>query len=105
LELRFVFRLALALHTSPREILAMDSAEWLGWLAYASLEPFGPAREDLRAAEVVCAVAASVGVRQKPADVFASLREPRSRERERGFGMTMAALARMCPALTPIEAR
>lgn len=83
----------------------MDGWLWDAWLAYAAVEPFGPVRDDLRAAEVVSAVAASGGVRVKPADVFESLRESRPRGRDRGgLPETVAALAALCPALTPTTA-
>lgn len=78
----------------------LDSWEWEFWLAFASLEPFGPLREDLRAGEQVSAVFAGHGVRLAPEDVFPTLRLPRAK-RAGGPGLA-AALAHLCPALTPM---
>jgi hypothetical protein len=113
--LTFLFRLARELGVrDPRELLALDGDVWAGWLAYSAVEPFGPTREDLRAAEIACMVAAGGGVRLRPGDVFASLAESRPRGRVAPTGSaagriggltdTMAALSALCPALTPIEA-
>lgn len=36
----------------------MTSREWEGWMAFAELEPFGPAREDMRAGTIASAAVA-----------------------------------------------
>lgn len=60
----------------------MSSAEFMAWVAYAELEPFGPLREDLRAghiAALIANIARSMGKRPstaKPSDWFPELAEP-----------------------------
>lgn len=105
----FLFRLARELGIPDvRELLDMDGAVWEGWQAYSRTEPFGPVRDDLRAAEIACMIAAAGGVRVAPGDVFATLAPPKShspaRARPHGLSETMAALAARCPALTAIGA-
>jgi hypothetical protein len=57
----------------------MTAAQLAEWEAFAALEPFGPLREDLRAAKVAAAVYNTAFGRTKetptvdPADVFESL--------------------------------
>ncbi|HEY1188531.1 MAG TPA: hypothetical protein VGE74_12840 [Gemmata sp.] len=60
----------------------MTAAQITGWAAFAEIEPFGPLREDQRAAHAACVVANSIPFRGKgakalqPADIFASLAKP-----------------------------
>lgn len=60
----------------------MTAAQIAGWMAYAELEPFGPLRDDQRAATAACAVVNSIPFRGegarvlRPADLFASLARP-----------------------------
>lgn len=78
------YRLALAWGVpDPDQLLAgMTSAQLAGWMAFAELEPFGPLREDERAAVVACAVSNSIPFRGrgapalKPSDLFRSLGKP-----------------------------
>ena len=55
--------------TTPARVL-------LRWQAFADLEPFGPLREDQRAAKVVAWTAAGKGVTLRDEDVFPSLAPP-----------------------------
>lgn len=78
--MRFCFRLALSLGMPVGEMLArMSSAELTYWIAYASLEPFGPLAEEQRAGVVASTVyAMNAGKRAKPmgpSDFFPALRE------------------------------
>lgn len=43
----------------------IDSAEFVEWLAYSRLEPFGEERDDLRAAMIACTVANSMRSRKR----------------------------------------
>lgn len=58
----------------------ITAAQFREWLAYFELEPFGPAREDLRAGAIAAAVYnSSLGRKKgsraiKPSDVFENLR-------------------------------
>jgi hypothetical protein len=112
------YRLALAWGVpDPDQLLAgMTSAQLAGWMAFAELEPFGPLREDERAAVVACAVANSIPFRGrgaqslKPSDLFRSLCkpfEPMSAEQmaERAKARTIAAggEVRSMPKPTPAE--
>lgn len=45
------------------------------WLAYTEVEPWGPIREDMRAARLVQWIAAQKGANLDPGDVFATLQE------------------------------
>lgn len=83
------------------DILAMDSWEWTGWLAFAQLEPFGPLRDDLRAGAIAAAVLNAAGIRTTPERIFPSLKESRPRGRD-DEAMKRWAKAH-CPALTPIN--
>jgi hypothetical protein len=71
------------------------------WYAYSELEPFGGARDDHRAAMVVCAVLNSAFGRSKgartfvPADVFRSLKDD-----EPAKPMTADAMERVAMAIT-----
>lgn len=84
----------------------MPGDEWEGWLAYAELEPFGPVREDLRAAEVACAAANGWGAGIRPEHVFATLRPPAAAPRQgTRAGDSRAGFLAMCPALSPVGAQ
>lgn len=84
----------------PSELLAMPAADYEFLCAFMRAAPFGPLRDDLRAAEVVCATANVWGAGVRPADVFASLRPARPRGRE----CPAAPFVALCPALTPTPA-
>jgi hypothetical protein len=86
----------------PRELLAMQGDEWELLAAYAELEPFGPVRDDLRAAEAVCATLNAWGGRARPEHVFATLR-PAESARAGGAGSRSGFVA-ICPALSPVSA-
>lgn len=52
---------------------AVPARVWQRWAAYADLEPFGPLRDDERAAKVVAWVAAARGVTLRDEEVFPTL--------------------------------
>jgi hypothetical protein len=72
----FVFRLALALGHTARELLEkMSSRELSEWLAYYGLEPFGDERADLRAGIISSTIAnANSNHRFKPSDFMPDFR-------------------------------
>lgn len=63
-------------------LAGMTAAQLAGWAAFAELEPFGPLRDDQRAAVAACVVANSIPFRGRgaksirPGDVLASLAPP-----------------------------
>ena len=63
-------------------LAGMTAAQLAGWAAFAELEPFGPLRDDQRAATAACVVANSIPFRGRgakairPGDVLASLAPP-----------------------------
>jgi hypothetical protein len=75
---------------------SMTAAQLAGWAAFAEIEPFGPLRDDQRAAHAACAVANSIPFRGKgaraiqPSDVFRSLAAPARKQ----TAAQMAAYAR-----------
>lgn len=89
-------------HARGRSVLdlmaEMDAVEWAGWRAFADLEPFGPLRDDLRAASVASITAASNGLRVRPDEVFASLNAPRPR----GRGVAGRPPVSSCPGLRAV---
>ena len=46
----------------------MSSREFMEWMVYAQIEPFGPAREDYRSALISTVIANSTGNKMKPDD-------------------------------------
>ena len=75
-----------------------DSWEWVGWLGYAAIEPFGPLRDDLRAGTVASAAVAAWGGRATPSDFFESLKQARLAS---GDSRTeVLAFMALCPAFT-----
>jgi hypothetical protein len=63
-------------------LAGMTAAQLAGWAAFAELEPFGPLRDDQRAAAIACAIVNSIPFRGRgakvlrPADIFQSLGQP-----------------------------
>lgn len=78
----------------------MPLADYQFLIAFMRRSPFGPLREDLRAAEIACATANVWGAGLRPADIFGSLRTSRPRGRECAATPFIA----LCPALTPTPA-
>jgi len=58
-EARFAYRLALALGCPHPDFLraTMTSRQWVGWMTYAAVEPWGELRADYRAALLWCLTA------------------------------------------------
>lgn len=71
-------------------------------MAYATVEPFGTVRDDLRAGEILSAIYATKGVRTTPADFFETLR-PRGRDSKPPS--PLAGFLRFCPALANVRAK
>lgn len=51
------FRLALALRRTLGELAQMPQAEYLGWVEYYHIEPWGSHYDDLRAGQIAAVVA------------------------------------------------
>lgn len=86
---RFAHRLALKLgHPYPKQMLkGMSVQTYLGWMRYATLEPFDEQRADLRAGIIASTIANVMGGKKKggklwtPTDFMPWSEEPQPRKK------------------------
>jgi hypothetical protein len=93
--MRFAHALALRMGRTVRELLdGMDMPEFMRWVAYHELDPFGEERGDLRAALVASVVANvhSTGRTFKPSDFMPRFGQRRRRRRQSPTQIRDAAL-------------